>query len=222
MNKLVSNYIKLVDFLADFLGEDTEVLLHDLTNPENSVVAIRNGHISGRDIGAPATDLALKIMKNAKYNDVDYLSNYQGTSKFGKILKSATYIIKENDGTIVGMLCINMDVEKAFEMRKFLDTMLNFENDKTQDKNIVETYSKTAYELTFDNIYKVIGEFRVEPERMDQNEKIKVIDLLNEDGTFLIKGAVSETAKALKVSEATIYRYLSKIKRNSRRAGTEV
>lgn len=213
MNKLVSNYIKLVDFLADFLGKDAEVVLHDLTNLENSIVAIRNGYISGREIGSPATDLALKIMKSVKYNAVDYLSDYKGISKFKKTLKSATYIIKEEDNTIVGMLCINMDVEKAFKMREYLDAMLDFENDKADDERVLETFSKSAYELTFDNIYKVVGKFEVPPERMDQNEKIRVIDLLNEEGTFLIKGAVSETAKALKVSEATIYRYLSKIKK---------
>ncbi|MFP3381633.1 helix-turn-helix domain-containing protein, partial [Bacillus sp. SIMBA_069] len=39
-----------------------------------------------------------------------------------------------------------------------------------------------------------------------------VVKILNEKGAFLLKGGVSEVAKYLDVSEATIYRYLNKIK----------
>lgn len=46
MNKKLEPYISLVDFLADYLGSNTEVVLHDMEDWEKSVVAIRNGHIS--------------------------------------------------------------------------------------------------------------------------------------------------------------------------------
>ena len=58
LNKLLEKYVGFVDFLADFLGRDAEVVLHDVTDLENSVVAISNSHISGRASGGqPATDL---------------------------------------------------------------------------------------------------------------------------------------------------------------------
>ena len=46
MNKYLRSYLPLVDFLADCLGDSTEVVLHDLTDWHQSVVAISNGHIS--------------------------------------------------------------------------------------------------------------------------------------------------------------------------------
>jgi len=215
MNKLLSRYLGLVDFLADFLGDDTEVVLHDMTDLENSVVAIRNNHISGREIGAPATDLVLKILKNSKYESYEYLANYRGTSHNGKMLKSATYFIRDLDQKIVGMLCINADISKMLQLRSTLDKMISFNENNGDDDTITETLSHSAKELTLDSIYKVVNGFGVPPERMDQSEKIAVVRELNDKGIFLVKGSVSEAANALNVSEATIYRYIGKLKQNT-------
>ena len=39
-----------VQMLGTVLGRTTEVVLHDLTRPEHSVIAIANGHVSGLPI----------------------------------------------------------------------------------------------------------------------------------------------------------------------------
>lgn len=213
MHKLLENYIGIVEFLGEFLGEDTEVVLHDVVNLEKSIVAIKNNHISGREIGAPATNLVLKILKNKEYKDKNYLSNYKGTSKTGKILKSATYFIKDEQNEVIGMLCINIDIDKMNQLKSFIDKIVMFDEDNNQTSKISETLSQSTKELTFDNIYKVVDNFGIPAERMSQEEKIQIIEELNDKGIFLIKGAVSEAANALKVSEASIYRYLSKIKK---------
>ena len=46
---------------------------------------------------------------------------------------------------------------------------------------------------------------------VNRAEKITVIQTLYDKGVFLIKGAVPEVAQALFCSEATVYRYLSKL-----------
>jgi predicted transcriptional regulator YheO len=51
---------------------------------------------------------------------------------------------------------------------------------------------------------------------MTQNERIAIIQELNKDGVFLLKGAISEVAEQLKVSEVTIYRYLNGVKKADR------
>lgn len=48
--------------LGAALGKDCEVVLHDLRYPDESVIAIANGDISSRKVGAPATDFILKLM----------------------------------------------------------------------------------------------------------------------------------------------------------------
>ena len=162
MNKILNKYISLVDFIADFLGEDAEVVLHDVTDLENSIVAIRNNHISERGIGGPATDLVLEIFKNNIHQNRPYLVNYKGRSKTGAILKSATFFIKDDHNEVIGLLCINMDVEKMVLVKNLMDKMMNFTNESSED-DITETFSHSAQELTFESIYSVISTIGVPP-----------------------------------------------------------
>lgn len=50
------------------------------------------------------------------------------------------------------------------------------------------------------------------PDRLTMDEKIRIVEDLQQAGIFYMKGAVSEVAAQLGSSEATIYRYLSKLK----------
>lgn len=211
INSLLKKFVPLVDFLAEVLGHDAEIVLHDVSNMDNSVVAIRNGHISGRKIGAPATNLALKIMKDANYSNTNYLCNYKGISESGKTLKSSTYFIRNDKQLLVGILCINIDFEKYVPLKNHLDSIVNFCHENNE--KAVERFSNSVEEVAFSSIETIINNTNISPERMSQEEKIEIIKELNDSGVFLLKGAVSEVAAQLKVSEATIYRYLNKIKR---------
>ena len=220
MHPDLKKYISLVDFIADVMGEDTEVILHDVTNLENSVIAIRNNHISGREIGAPPTDLALKILKKSESSEIgDFLANYKGVSKLGLSLKSSTYFIKDNSGRkIIGMLCINQDIDKYITLKKTIDKVIGFSGFEykyqAQEDNsgIVENFSQSINDLTLRTIRFVVDDIGILPERMSPEEKIDAVRKMYNEGIFLIKGATKEAADALKVSEATVYRYLAKIK----------
>ena len=107
-NPLLQQYMKLTEFLGHALGPDYEVALHDLTNKDRSIIAIANNHISGREIGAPLTNVALSILRDRSYETSDYCLQYHGISANGKNLRSNTMFIKQ-DGRLIGMLCINFD-----------------------------------------------------------------------------------------------------------------
>ncbi|SPO61509.1 PAS domain-containing protein, partial [Pseudomonas inefficax] len=42
-----------IQALGSVAARNIEILLHDLDHPEHSVVAIVNGHLSGRSVGSP-------------------------------------------------------------------------------------------------------------------------------------------------------------------------
>ncbi len=214
MDQTLEKYIPLVEFLGKTLGSNSEIVLHDIQNLENSVVAIANGKISNRQIGAPATDLVLKILKNNELEKRDYLCNYTGTLSTGDTVKSSTYFIKDDDGDIVGMLCININMSNLVNIKNLVNVLLDVDDHFTKDEGISETFTLTSGDLTLKSIDSVIKSFNIPPERMSYKEKIQVIEKLNEEGIFLIKGVVSEVATALKVSEASVYRYLGKIKKS--------
>ena len=107
-NALLQHYIKLTEFLGQALGPDYEVALHDLTDKNRSIIAIANNHVSGREVGAPLTNVALQILMDKSYEKQDYRLHYCGVSAEGKALRSSTLFIKQN-GKLIGMLCINFD-----------------------------------------------------------------------------------------------------------------
>ena len=107
-NELLRQYARLTEFLGRALGPDYEVALHDLTDTNRSLIAIANGHISGRKPGAPLTNRALSILKDRSYEHSDYSVHDYGLSINGKELRSNTMFIKNGD-KLVGMLCINFD-----------------------------------------------------------------------------------------------------------------
>lgn len=52
-------YVSLVKLLVTFIGPKWNVILHEVRNIENSIVAIENSNISERNIGNSLKDLPL-------------------------------------------------------------------------------------------------------------------------------------------------------------------
>jgi len=73
--------------IAEMFGKKCEVLIHDFRNPQHSIVAIENGHVTGRKIGDPITDLALSVWKKNGYENkkIDRVINYKTKTKDGKM-----------------------------------------------------------------------------------------------------------------------------------------
>lgn len=59
---ILESYKMMIEGLANYLGSGYEFVLHSLENLNESVVKIINGHHTGRQIGAPVTDLALSML----------------------------------------------------------------------------------------------------------------------------------------------------------------
>lgn len=214
MNKHIKKFISIADFLGDVLGSNTEIILHDLTNYEESIVHIINGHISDRKIGDPVTDLVLEFIASESKGNKQFISNYNSKTIEGRLLYSSTYFIRDDDNEIVGALCLNSDYHEVKKSLSFLTSLLpNYVDDKILSiNNIKENLNTDPQELTLSKIDAIINEFDVVPNRMTTDEKTNVITALNDCGVFNIRGSVQEVAKKLQMSEPSIYRYIKKIK----------
>ena len=63
----LERYIPMVTFISEICGKNYEVILHDVSDPENSVISIFNGHLSGRKVGDPMTELARNLVRDQIY-----------------------------------------------------------------------------------------------------------------------------------------------------------
>lgn len=110
--KILETWKTLVHFLGETLGENYEVLLHDVRAKSPGVIAIANGSISGRKIGAPITDKMLHVIETKTYEKKPYITNYTGAIKTNAFTRSSTMFIKNSKDELIGLLCINFDDSK--------------------------------------------------------------------------------------------------------------
>ncbi len=212
-NALLRQYVKLTEFLGAALGPDYEVALHDLTDKNRSIVAIANGYISGREIGAPLTNMALSVLKDESYEWQDYRLHYSGVSAAGNALRSSTMFIKE-DGKLIGMLCINFDDSRFQSFAQQVLTLCH-PNQFVQALEQPPEGEHASRPETFRNSTEAVAQDAVahELERLTSEERLQIIDALEKSGIFLLKGAVKDVAAGLGCSQASVYRYLSHIRK---------
>ena len=203
----------LADFIAEALGGTAEVLVHNVDNLESSIVHIRNGHLSGRQVGDGTTDQALKLIKAGSASEVDYVSGYKGTAGSHRF-RSSTYFIKNVEGVLIGLLCVNVDITGFADVVNTLSALLPPTSGSSGilpnvgfEENLQGDLTETIRRIT----RTAIGRIGVAPERMTRKERIEVIRMLQGEGVFLMKGAVNLIAPELRCSAPTLYRYLQEL-----------
>lgn len=214
MNKKLETYVTLVDFIAEFMGENTEVVLHDMTDWHHSVVAIRNGHISGRKVGDPITEINLKIIRSEIHKKVPFMNNDPEKFKKKETIKSASWFIKDENQALIGMICINSDNHKLIAARDLLNKMITppiVEKD-VKEKG-PEKINIDVKELVDNNLNHISQDLLKKLKLLSKEEKVELVGKLDEMGTFSVKGTIWYLANCLGVSVPTLYRYISLTKK---------
>lgn len=214
-------FISFLHFLGDVLGKNYEIVLHVKEENQFYIEEIINAHVSRQDNNSSITGLALKLFREKIYLEKNFVTNYDVQTIDGKLIQGSTFFIKNEDDDIKGMVCINHDLS---DLKNISDTLTNLMASASTNK-MIEFHSneqsnkdiknERAVEVLSTNIYDTINEF-INPNLLDQvdlniDTKINIVKKLNEQGIFNIKGSVAKTAKMLKVSESSIYRYIKMI-----------
>lgn len=192
---------KIAEGISKTFGDNCEVLVADLNNPNKSIISIYNGHVTGRKATDSLSVLGLKAIRE-KHVESD-LINYHAKTKDGKLIKCSTFHIKA--GKDVLALGINYDYTNLAMAHSTLENFFQVE-EETKD----EFYS-SSNEILEDMIadaLKIIGK---PPSLMNKADRIKVVKYLDERGALLIQKGVQIIADALNVSRYTIYNYLNEI-----------
>lgn len=210
----------VADFIADSLGELAEVVVHDVRDFEASVVYIRNGHLSGRKLGDGTTDAALKMIKLGMHNNDPYVANYAGASLAGRQFRCSTYFIKDKDDKLIGLLCVNIDITEIGGFIKMLQILGagkagESEPAKPDNQTIVENLQGNPIDTVRRMISDTLETAGLEREALTRQQKMHIVEDLDNSGVFLMKGAVNVVASELNISVPTTYRYLQEIRRTS-------
>lgn len=221
VKSIMLHYIELVEFLGQVLGPDYEIVLFDFRNNKNEIIALSNGKISERNIGDSITEHVQKKIDGREYQELNHVTNYRGIVRGNKFIRCSTKFITDEDNELIGLLCINFDdtrYEKiSSEILKLChpDAMVErIKFEKVDDSTILEpsenldlSISDIADKLInniLDNINKPI-------ENLNKDDKTQVVSILNSKGIFELKSSIPLVASKLKISEATLYRYINNL-----------
>lgn len=213
-NTSLKPFLPWVDALAETFGSHCEVVLHDLRNLDKSIVKIANGHITGRQVGAPITDMGLRLFEEDKKNGKNTaVIGYRTRSKDGRELKSTTLFIRDKKGNAVGCLCINIDLTPYLTAKGMIDQMCRLAGPDPID---TETESPEKFVSDVDSLMgqlidKAMHQASKPLVAMSKDDKLQVMRELKKSGYFLIKGSVKQLSKQWGVSLPTIYKYLEEV-----------
>lgn len=197
---------KVATGIYAMLGSKAEVIIHDLSTPESSLFYIA-GELTKRKLGAPATDVILRALRNKDFEDI---LNYQSKGKEGHIYKSSAMFLRDESGEVIGCLGINYDITDMLLVNNIINDFCATIPQK-DEKEQEETFVNSINEVLMDILEKSKKRIGKPIPFMNKEDKLEVIKYLDERGCFLIKGAIEVVADDLRVSRYTIYNYLKEI-----------
>lgn len=201
---------QIMKLISNTFGEDCEIVLHDWSKGyEQSIIAIENGNVTNREVGNCGSNLGLEIMRGT-IKDGDRF-NYITKTSYGKILKSSTIYLTDDNKHPLGALCINLDITNYLNFQKSLNYIIDIPDDEKIETNI-EFHAHDITQLA-DYLLKKSLELIPKPiEKFTKDDKISVIKYLDDKGMFLITKSGDKVCQTLNISKFTLYNYLDIIR----------
>lgn len=199
-------YKRLAKALAAEFGENCEVLVHDLTggDPEHTIVAIENGHVSQRQQGDGPSQVALEAMHAEHPEELKDRTGYLLKTRDGRILKSSTVYIRGENNKIEGIFSINHDITDLIMAQKAVDSLLHHDEEKKEPRAIPQNVNELLEDLIEQSVEAVGKPVAM----MNKADKIQAIDFLNKAGAFLVTKSGDKISRYFGISKYTLYAYL--------------
>ena len=192
--------------IAAQFGPNCEVVVHDLSqHPDHTIVAIENGHVSGRRVGDGASNVVLERMEHQDREAQDHLS-YLTRTPDGKVLKSSTIYIRNSRGKVTAILAINFDISALMMAAGAMRDFIAVQEPQPAEPEKIVNINNVLEELIQQSV-ALVGKPAA---LMNKEDKIKAIRFLNENGAFLVTRSGEKVAKYFGISKYTLYSYLDK------------
>ena len=203
---------QLAHGLAIQFGSSCEIAIHDLKTKdlERSIVYIENGHVSNRQTGDGPSGIVLETLQSDPSAIHDKLS-YLTKTEDGRILKSSTFYIRDDDGSISYIFSLNYDIT-AFTAASTAIQSLIATKDKLPDLtgDSPRQITHNVNELLDLLIEQAVAKVGKPVAMMNKDDKVAVVQYLDHAGAFLITKSGDKVSSYLGISKFTLYSYMGK------------
>ncbi len=193
--------------LAKQFGPNCEVVIHQLDKEKHgsNIVHIENGQVSQRKQGDGPSPVVLEALKKDPALLQDKLA-YLTKTHDGRILKSSSLYIRDENGDISAILAINYDITNFLLFQGMLNSFVSTEDQyaKSEPTQIPTNVNELLDDLIAQSI-KIIGKPTA---LMNKDDKIQAIQFLNNSGAFLVTKSGDKISKEFGISKYTMYSYI--------------
>ena len=203
---------QLAHGLAIQFGSSCEIAIHDLKTKdlEKSIVYIENGHISNRQTGDGPSGIVLETLQSDPSTIHDKLS-YLTKTEDGRILKSSTFYLRDDDGSISYIFSLNYDITAFTAASTAIQSLIATKDnlpDLTGDSPRQITHN--VNELLDLLIEQAVAKVGKPVAMMNKDDKVAVVQYLDHAGAFLITKSGDKVSSYLGISKFTLYSYMGK------------
>jgi len=197
---LLDQVKQIADGLAKTFAPFCEVVVHDLLDPSQAVLAIHN-NLSGREVGHPATELGIARIADPGFEQV--IANYPNKFADGRQVKSTSIGIKDSEGRYIAALCMNIDltVFQGFQ------GMLNQFTAVQVDAPAAETLDPAGAEMIRSRIDQFAARLATTPRALKAADRRHLVKELKSAGLLEVRRSMETIAEHLGVSRASVYSY---------------
>lgn len=201
---ILRSYEAVVDGIASLIGPFCEIVLHSLEDLNTSAIKIANGENTGRQVGSPITDLALKMLRDIEGSERNFSRSYFTRAKGGVMMKSITIAIRNGDNRVIGLLCINVNLDAPFTeiLQSFMPTQ------EAREATSSVNFASDVEELVDQTVERTIEEINANKLVSNNTKNRQIVMELYDKGIFDIKDAINRVAERLNISKHTVYLYI--------------
>ncbi|WP_439658755.1 helix-turn-helix transcriptional regulator [Lentzea sp. HUAS TT2] len=198
-----------IEGIVATFGRSCEVVLHDYRDQERSVVAVA-GSVTGRVPGDAMSEIGLRVLAagDDARNEVGYLTRAQD----GRVLKCTTLPLRDVDGTLIGALCINIDMSAITRATGVLSDLLGLS--AAEETTATTDFSGDLDQVVESLVKRAERAHAVPVAALGRDERLTLVRSLHEAGVFSLRGAPARIAKRLGISRTGLYNDLAELKKD--------
>lgn len=212
---IFARYIQLADVLGQMFQNVLEVVIHDFKDLDHSIIYIVNGHISGRSLDGPVSEINLRrLLEEGQFPDK--LVNFSSRNSRGQQLKSSSLAIRDDQGKLIGSFCLHFDLSHFEQFQKFLDFFVSAKVDSFVGVNDFGASQPYDQEIKGE-IEAWLLKNGLHTAQLTYHDKQTIVNYLYQKGCFKRKGAISIVANTLQLTRQSIYNYIELAKSGQER-----
>ena len=199
---VLDNYRAIADAIATLFFPHAEVVLHDLRNQKIDYIA---NNLSKREIG---DDAALEDLLETGTDETN-IGPYEKLNWDGQKIRSLSTVLRNEAGTPLAVLCINLNISLFENARAALDLFLSPSKLIPQPDALFRDDWQERIN-TFLNSW--LRQRQLSLNVLTREHKRELVLALHAERAFKGKRAANYVANVLGMGRATVYKHLKELK----------